>query len=167
MTTTYDLYAKCQKLESELAEYHTLESENRLLKLPCILGSKVYRIFRVPANAPHCPSCNTACTSELVGIGTCHYWDETTGHCNCPVAIVDTDTVKCGIFVDNFKLDMYFEYGRTVFTDPKEAEEAVKVLAQSWDALYKWCQLPHLNASIQMGLVGDQPSGNAHTSLVD
>ena len=125
------------EVERKLAEYKEAEEQGLLLRLPCKLGTRVYRVFKESKSTRNAPPCNIACSSDLRG--TCYYWAN--NQCNCPEAMFHTETVQTGIYVDSFRYDMIHNFGLAVFADPAEAEQAAKVwLEQGWDALEAWCE---------------------------
>ena len=90
-----------RKIVEKLKEYEDLEEQGKLLKLPCALGSTVYRIRK--CEAPSCERCR-----GYTWVGNCY-----------------TD-YKGRIFVERFVYRHIDSYGKTVFLTRKEAEEALK-----------------------------------------
>lgn len=107
-------------LEKELQEYRQLDEQGLLLKLPCKVGDRTYQVVTKHERVKRggCTCCTTACGSN----------------CNCDYFIEDgtctnlTGNSKYQIISRGFKLEDFYELGKTVFLTKEEAEKALAKL---------------------------------------
>lgn len=97
----------------ELKEYRDLEEQGQLLKLPCSLGTEVYKVGEVYY-------CDFNYDDEVC-TRYCKYKCEE-GLC------CEHQIIKYGISKVLFTINMYNEFNKTIFLNKEEAEEKLKEL---------------------------------------
>ena len=97
----------------ELKEYRDLEEQGQLLKLPCSLGTEVYKVREVYY-------CDFNYDDEVC-TRYCKYKCEE-GLC------CEHQIIKYGISKVLFTINMYNEFNKTIFLNKEEAEEKLKEL---------------------------------------
>lgn len=101
------------KLYKHLAEYEDLEEQGLLLKLPCPLGTEVYKVREVYY-------CDFNYDDEVC-TRYCKYKCEEGLYCEHQI-------IKYGISKVLFTINMYNEFNKTIFLTKEEAEKALERL---------------------------------------
>ena len=109
--------ANAQKVLKKLGELEDLEEQGLLLKLPCKVGDRTYQVVTKHERVKRggCTCCTTACGSNC----NCDYFTEDVTCTNL------TGNGKYQIISRGFKLEDFYEFGKTVFLTKAEAEKAL------------------------------------------
>lgn len=109
--------SKHKEAMEKLARYEELEEQGLLLKLPCKVGDRTYQVVTKHERVKRggCTCCTTACGSNC----NCDYFTED-GTCTNL-----TGNSKYQIISRGFKLEDFYEFGKTVFLTKAEAEKAL------------------------------------------
>lgn len=110
------------KMHLKLAEYEDAEENGMLIHLPCRVGDRTYQVLRIyEAEKRGCTCCTTACGSNT----DCEYFDKETDGC-----LNITGTNSFTIVSRGFKLEDYFDFGKTVFLAKEDAEQALAKIGE-------------------------------------
>jgi len=108
---------KCDCYRKQLEEYKDAEENGMLIHLPCRVGDRTYQIKRRYEVARRsCTCCTTACGSNT----DCEYFNKEKEECLNLTAKDEIQIVSRG-----FKLEDYFDFGKTVFLTREAAEQAL------------------------------------------
>ena len=102
-----------QEVLEKLGQYEDAEEQGLLLRLPCKVGDRTYQVVTryEKLNKFGCTCCTTACGSNC----DCAYYDD--GCTNF------TTKDEYQIISRGFKLEDYWNFGKTVFLTKEEAEQ--------------------------------------------
>lgn len=110
--------ANKSKIIEKLGEYEDLEEQGLLLRLPCKIYDRIYRIVD-EYEKRECFGCD-GCTDEFVGKTTkCDYFVNS----ECTNIVSEKD--RYSIVRKSFKYEYIPMFGKTVFLTQEEAEQAL------------------------------------------
>ena len=111
-----------KELVDFVTDYEKAEENGMLIHLPCRVGDRTYQVLRrYEAAKRGCTCCTTACGSNT----DCEYFNKEKEECLNLTAKDEIQIVSRG-----FKLEDYFDFGKTVFLTRDEAEQALKQMGE-------------------------------------
>lgn len=109
------------KAIQKLAEYEDLEEQGLLLRLPCKVGTRIYKIvYYLDREFCGC------CIDDYGYDCKCKYYDDEND--TCLNKIIDNERYE--IISKQFNFDMISNFGKTVFLTKEEAEAKLKEMEE-------------------------------------
>lgn len=104
-----------------LAEYEDLEEQGKLLRLPCKVGTRIYKIVYC-LDREFC-----GCCLDDYGYGCkCEYYDDESDTCLNKII----ENARYEIISKQFNFDMISNFGKTVFITKEEAEAKLREMEE-------------------------------------
>lgn len=111
----YDSFVLSIRRLRELIE---ADRDGRCVLLPCKVGERIYKVMPRYLTTYGCDYC-----LNMYGMGrVCEYYDENSRDCKNIIR----QGSEYGIVSKHFSLEMLYDFGKTVFLKPEEAEAALR-----------------------------------------